>query len=80
MSVARRPIGAVVGEWLSINLVGFGSFVFTRLLNSCTIHHHEKLLKYLDDHYENDRPIITISNHSCNIDDPLIWGALLKPR
>lgn len=29
---------------------------------------------------EAQRSIITLSNHACNIDDPLVWGSLLKAR
>jgi hypothetical protein len=36
--------------------------------------------KQIDEHYKTGRPIMTISNHSCNIDDPLLWGIMLKAR
>jgi hypothetical protein len=36
-----------------------------------TVHNRETFLRAVED---RSRPLITVSNHRCNADDPLIWG------
>eukprot|EP00026_Physarum_polycephalum_P010325 Phypoly_transcript_10484.p1 GENE.Phypoly_transcript_10484~~Phypoly_transcript_10484.p1 ORF type:complete len:316 (+),score=20.39 Phypoly_transcript_10484:22-969(+) len=78
MSLAK--VGNNCMQWLAINAVGGASYVFTKLLNKCEVTNLPEFLKHIDEHYKTGRPIMTISNHSCNIDDPLLWGIMLKAR
>uniref|UniRef100_A0A0N5B841 Tafazzin family protein n=1 Tax=Strongyloides papillosus TaxID=174720 RepID=A0A0N5B841_STREA len=63
-------------------IVTTGVFSFSKLLfaggiNKVNIYGKEKFLKCLED---GSRPLITISNHRCNLDDPLMWSAIMTHR
>lgn len=42
-----------------------------QVANECKIHNVDTLRRLVED---RSRPLITISNHRCRIDDPLMWG------
>uniref|UniRef100_A0A0K0FY60 Tafazzin family protein n=1 Tax=Strongyloides venezuelensis TaxID=75913 RepID=A0A0K0FY60_STRVS len=52
----------------------FPKLLFAYGINKVNIYGKEKFLKCLED---GSRPLITIANHRCNIDDPLMWSAIL---
>lgn len=60
-------------------MVGLTSKVWAQCLNSTRVHNHFVLLNTLAKHYNNHKkiPLITISNHSSCLDDPLMWGPLI---
>ncbi|TKR80605.1 hypothetical protein L596_014656 [Steinernema carpocapsae] len=47
--------------------------LFVANINRITIRNKDVFMKLLED---RSRPFITISNHRCNIDDPLVWSIL----
>lgn len=51
--------------------------LFIRDVNKIQVFGKEKFLKCLED---KSRPFITMSNHRCNIDDPLMWSFLTFPE
>uniref|UniRef100_A0A0N4ZJA3 Tafazzin family protein n=1 Tax=Parastrongyloides trichosuri TaxID=131310 RepID=A0A0N4ZJA3_PARTI len=46
-------------------------------VNKIQVNGREKFIKCLED---KNKPLITISNHRCNIDDPLMWTFLSYPE
>ncbi|CEF68711.1 Tafazzin [Strongyloides ratti] len=51
--------------------------LFIRDINKLQVFGKEKFLKCLED---KSKPLITMSNHRCNIDDPLMWSFLTFPE
>ncbi|CAI4227927.1 unnamed protein product [Auanema sp. JU1783] len=64
----------------SLLTMGFVSSV-SRIMflggNKLIVHKKERFLKQLED---TSRPLITISNHRSNIDDPLMWAMISFPE
>ncbi|KAK5583633.1 hypothetical protein RB653_005231 [Dictyostelium firmibasis] len=55
-------VGVLCNFWLSMNTVTTSGI--------------DKLVNEIDKTYELRRPMITVANHSSNLDDPLLWGVL----
>ena len=71
-----------IGSKVIVPTVGLISKFWAQCLNSSRVHNHSVLLDTLTKHYNNKRrrPLITISNHSSCLDDPLIWGPLIPMK
>ncbi|CAB3406126.1 unnamed protein product [Caenorhabditis bovis] len=71
----ERP--SLVYRWKSYMMMTFVSSVskimFLGGVNKIVAHDKERLMKILHD---PEQPLITVSNHRCNIDDPLMWCIL----
>jgi monolysocardiolipin acyltransferase len=67
-------------EHLAIGTTGLACYAFAHLFTNTVVHNRETLLWVLDEHYKHNRPIITISNHTSTLDDPLLWGAMLDMK
>ncbi|XP_053214964.1 tafazzin-like [Panonychus citri] len=66
------------GSAVSVVTVGLLSKLWTKL-NRFTIVNHDSFLKAAESNYNGSSgsPLLTISNHSSCLDDPVLWGALL---
>jgi len=56
--------------------VGIGCKLFLRTSVNLTVHNAAVLHRLVMER-AGDKPLLTISNHTSTLDDPLIWGALL---
>ncbi|KAI6224427.1 Tafazzin [Aphelenchoides fujianensis] len=71
---------SLVYEWkskLTISMVYLTSKIAFQLLNKLKVENKETFMKAIED---RSRPLITVSNHRCNIDDPLIWSMFTFPE
>jgi monolysocardiolipin acyltransferase len=68
-----------LGSKIVVPTIGLLSKLWTDLLNKSHVKNHFILLETLSKHYNNNhkKPLITISNHSSCMDDPLMWGTLI---
>ncbi|XP_054164739.1 tafazzin-like [Oppia nitens] len=71
-----------LGSKVIVPTVGLISKLWMQCLNSSHVQNRVVLLDTLAKHYKNKdkRPLITISNHSSCLDDPLIWGVLIPMK
>ncbi|KAL8773809.1 MAG: hypothetical protein Q9194_004221 [Teloschistes cf. exilis] len=68
-----------IGAAMVTGFVGSTSRLFMFGANRTEVHGLDKFLETLDrrkDPESRERGLITVSNHTCVIDDPLIWGVL----
>ena len=70
-----------IGSRFVVPAVGIFSKIWTDFMNKSNIYNHHVFLDTLSKHYNaaknKKKPLITISNHSSCMDDPLIWGSLI---
>ncbi|KAL8928752.1 MAG: hypothetical protein Q9208_001530 [Pyrenodesmia sp. 3 TL-2023] len=68
-----------IGSAMVMGFVGLNSRLFMFQANNTEVHRLDGFLRLLDrrkDPAQRERGLITVSNHTCVIDDPLIWGVL----
>ncbi|KAI6189209.1 Tafazzin [Aphelenchoides besseyi] len=71
---------SLIYEWkskLTISLVYLTSKIAFQVMNKLTVENKETFMKAIED---RSRPLITVSNHRCNADDPLIWSMFTFPE
>ncbi|CAG5114928.1 unnamed protein product [Candidula unifasciata] len=59
----------------AVRTVGLCSKLWLEWLNTVKVHNKE-VLHNLVENRPNDRGLLTVSNHSSCVDDPLVWGTL----
>ncbi|CAG8667877.1 16465_t:CDS:2, partial [Acaulospora morrowiae] len=65
-----------IASWCCLVSVSLFCKIFLKLCtSSTTVYNEESFLELLMDP-KRTRPILTVSNHTSTIDDPLIWGSL----
>lgn len=67
-----------LGSAVNVVIVGLAAKLWTKL-NHFTVVNHESFIKAAEQNYNgsSNKPLLTISNHSSCLDDPVLWGALL---
>ncbi|XP_078602168.1 tafazzin-like [Branchiostoma floridae x Branchiostoma japonicum] len=72
----RRP-GRLwnVASTLTVAAVGGFSKLMMRVLNDVQVYNMDVLTEAVERRHPS-QPLITVSNHACCMDDPLIWGIL----
>ncbi|KAK7101823.1 hypothetical protein V1264_020148 [Littorina saxatilis] len=74
-SIYRTPLKWKISSRLVMAAVGACSKIWIEWLNKTKVH-NEKTLTEAVESRPAERGLVTISNHSCCIDDPLMWGVL----
>ena len=73
------PLDSRIASVLTIGFVGTLARTFLYALSTTETHGLDKLLGIIDqrkDPTNRERGLITVSNHLCVLDDPMIWGVL----
>ncbi|CAJ0939867.1 unnamed protein product, partial [Mesorhabditis belari] len=76
--VGSPTVGYKIASYATLTFVrSLSRLLFFAGINKLQVDDREKFVKALED---RSRPLITMTNHRCNVDDPLMWTLLTWPE